>query len=164
MTQYIPLSIFDLQSCIGGPSTYVLDSAGAGIIVHYYNKFVEMREQGEPEEGVSVEQLKDCIMLASCGPNESLPVSPNLPADVFTSCLTTPIKMAVVWHLLNSSLHSHEEAVAVYEKIPGNPNQRNTPLGELNWIFTAVTESIAYNVLPTGKSHFIFHSLLPPFL
>jgi hypothetical protein len=33
------------------------------------------------------------IILAACGANESLPTSPELPADLFTSCLTTPIHM-----------------------------------------------------------------------
>jgi len=34
------------------------------------------------------------------------------------------------------------------DDIPGVSNDRKTPLGELNWIFTAVTDSIAWNVLP----------------
>lgn len=34
------------------------------------------------------------------------------------------------------------------DKIPGRPNDRRTPLGELNWIFTAITDTIAWNVLP----------------
>ena len=33
------------------------------------------------------------ILLAACGANEMLPQNPDLPADVFTSCLTTPIKV-----------------------------------------------------------------------
>ena len=34
------------------------------------------------------------------------------------------------------------------DKIPGQENNRKTPLGELNWIFTAITDTIAWNVLP----------------
>lgn len=37
--------------------------------------------------------LTDCILLAACGANELLPQSPHVPADVFTACLTTPIKV-----------------------------------------------------------------------
>ncbi len=37
--------------------------------------------------------MRDCILLAACGANELLPQNPELPADVFTSCLTTPIKV-----------------------------------------------------------------------
>lgn len=39
------------------------------------------------------DSLTDCILLAACGPNELLPQSPHVPADVFTACLTTPIKV-----------------------------------------------------------------------
>ena len=42
---------------------------------------------GGPQDGLS-----DCILLAACGANELLPQSPHVPADVFTACLTTPIK------------------------------------------------------------------------
>lgn len=36
------------------------------------------------------------------------------------------------------------------DRIPGRQNDRKTLLGELNWIFTAVTDTIAWNVLPHG--------------
>lgn len=42
--------------------------------------------------------LEKSIQLASCGPKEMLPMSPMLPADLFTSCLTTPIKTALLWY------------------------------------------------------------------
>ncbi len=41
--------------------------------------------------------VKNCVQLASCGPNELLPMNPELPADLFTACLTTPIKIALKW-------------------------------------------------------------------
>jgi regulator-associated protein of mTOR len=33
-------------------------------------------------------------------------------------------------------------------RIPGSIEDRKTPLGELNWIFTAITDTIAWSVLP----------------
>lgn len=48
---------------------------------------------------------RDCILLAACEAHETLPQSAEFPADVFTSCLTTPIKMALRWwHALNNCL------------------------------------------------------------
>ena len=44
--------------------------------------------------------MRECILLCACGEAEALPQNPDLPADVFTSCLTTPIKVRVcmcVW-------------------------------------------------------------------
>ncbi len=42
--------------------------------------------------------------------------------------------------------------VHIFLRIPGRLNDRRTPLGELNWIFTAITDTIAWNVLPRGLS------------
>ncbi len=47
---------------------------------------------GGPHSGSPQDGLSDCILLAACGANELLPQSPHVPADVFTACLTTPIK------------------------------------------------------------------------
>lgn len=40
---------------------------------------------------------------------------------------------------------------SLIDKIPGRQNDRKTLLGELFWIFTAVTDTIAWNVLPHGS-------------
>lgn len=39
----------------------------------------------------------DCrhILLGACASHETLPVNPELPADMFTACLTTPIKTSL---------------------------------------------------------------------
>ncbi|KAM7526570.1 hypothetical protein LguiA_016472 [Lonicera macranthoides] len=137
-TKYIPLHISDLDSWLKTPSIYVFDCSAAGMIV---NAFIEL------EDGTGSSSSRDCILLAACEAHETLPQSEEFPADVFTSCLTTPIKMALRWSrsrsLLNGSLDD-----SLIDKIPGRQNDRKTLLGELNWIFTAVTDTIAWNVLP----------------
>jgi len=35
------------------------------------------------------------------------------------------------------------------DSIPGLPQERKSPLGELHWIFTAITDSIAWDILPS---------------
>jgi len=45
----------------------------------------------------SASAQKDCILLAACEAHQSLPQSAEFPADLFTACLTTPIKMALHW-------------------------------------------------------------------
>lgn len=40
---------------------------------------------------------KNCIQLAACAENQILPMNAELPADLFTACLTTPIKIALKW-------------------------------------------------------------------
>ncbi|XP_042572125.1 regulatory-associated protein of mTOR-like isoform X4 [Cyprinus carpio] len=123
--------------------------------------------------------MKNCIQLAACEASELLPMNPDLPADLFTSCLTTPIKIALRWFCMQKGaklvpgvtldlienflpwlavlLHgvlphlrcSDENQDHLHpSRIPGRLNDRRTPLGELNWIFTAITDTIAWNVLP----------------
>ena len=43
--------------------------------------------------------LEGSILLAACGSKELLPMNPKLPADLFTACLTTPVKTALLWYL-----------------------------------------------------------------
>uniref|UniRef100_A0A9J8DG38 Regulatory-associated protein of mTOR n=1 Tax=Cyprinus carpio carpio TaxID=630221 RepID=A0A9J8DG38_CYPCA len=93
--------------------------------------------------------MKNCIQLAACEASELLPMNPDLPADLFTSCLTTPIKIALRWFCMQKGAKLVPGVTLdLIEKIPGRLNDRRTPLGELNWIFTAITDTIAWNVLP----------------
>ena len=40
---------------------------------------------------------QEVMVMAPCGAREVLPSNPDLPADLFTSCLTTPMRMALRW-------------------------------------------------------------------
>lgn len=257
-TQYIPVSLYDLQTWMGGisaPSIYVFDCSNAGIIVDAFQHFLNQRREkmllkmkggqypaggkssstsgastntNSPSISASSGGADDAtlpssdsvpildplpsaasqllstlhdptrhILLAACGANETLPLAfPELPADLFTACLTTPIKMALRW-FVNRSLfktqslssgpssthsshfggHVHDFASTstgvgagagansgpssasasnrqrlydLIDNLPGirKPNNRKSPFGELNWIFTAITDSIAWNILP----------------
>ncbi|CAG8587642.1 23373_t:CDS:2 [Gigaspora margarita] len=143
-TQYIPVSLGDLQSWLGSPCIYVYDCSAAGNILESFKRFAEQRylENSRPESSIPLN-----IQLAACGPNETLPMHPHLPADLFTSCLTSPIEIALRWFVLQNPLPSYL-TVDMVMKLPGRLQDRRTPLGELNWIFTAITDTIAWNVLP----------------
>ena len=216
-TQYIPLSVCDLQSWTGNPAIYVFDCGGAGVLVDAFLQLAQQRgglakptprtaatsspngaasDQLGPRvagDGASapgagggvdrsgVERLagdaagrdalgvaavasradatmggamplgagmSEVILLAACGADETLPQSAELPADVFSACLTTPIKIALRWFCSRSVLRRDGVDASLIDKIPGQQNNRKTPLGELNWIFTAVTDTIAWNALP----------------
>ena len=93
--------------------------------------------------------VENCIQLAACSADELLPLDPDLPADLFTACLTTPVKAAMRFHYLNNkdSLPPQLD-YEMLDKMPGTFAQRISMVGELNWIFTAITDSIAWNMLP----------------
>ncbi|KAF8756144.1 Raptor N-terminal CASPase like domain [Rhizoctonia solani] len=96
--------------------------------------------------------------------SSSLPVlptksshDPELPADVFTACLTSPIEMALRFFALRNPLPSNPTRSGVPHldnvmQLPGDLKDRRTPLGELNWIFTAVTDTIAWTTFPATFS------------
>ncbi|XP_012271870.1 regulatory-associated protein of mTOR isoform X2 [Orussus abietinus] len=169
-TQYIPLSVYDLQTWMGAPSIYVYDCSNAGIIVESFHQFADQHEKEYEMEKQAVQQnratgvagatapsYKNCIQLAACAANQILPMNPDLPADIFTSCLTTPIKIALRWFVMqNTSKLVPNVSLDIIDKIPGQLSDRRTMLGELNWIFTAITDTIAWNTLPRDLFQSLF--------
>ncbi|CAF1139118.1 unnamed protein product [Adineta steineri] len=170
-TQYIPLSLYDLQKWMSSPSIFVFDCSHAAVILNLFVKFADQIDKELEETRRNLAQnflptlthtptqmtpqlpasspLHD-ILLGACGENELLPMNPELPADLFTSCLTTPIKIALRWYVLQKNISRLNPNIDqdMIDKIPGTVTDRKSMLGELNWIFTAVTDTIAWNSLP----------------
>ena len=152
-TQYIPVSLYDLQLWLASPTIYVFDVSHAGNVVENFERFI-IKHLGEAEDArrndpnAPIQNYTDNIILAACGEKESLPTNPDLPADLFTCCLTSPVMIALRCFVMNSELPL-DLSLKDVEKIPGRLQERRTPLGELNWIFTAITDTIAWNALPT---------------
>lgn len=44
-TQYIPMSIYDLQAWVGSPAIYVFDCSAAGLIINSFRAFADQRSQ-----------------------------------------------------------------------------------------------------------------------
>lgn len=151
-TQYIPVSMYDLQAWLGGPVIYIYDCSHAGNIVANFDRFVEKHEAENAEArardpNAQLQNYSNNIQLAACQKTETLPTNPDLPADLFTACLTTPIIMSMTFHVLENPL-SLGLNVKDVRKVPGRAAERRSPTGELNWILTAITDTIAWNVLP----------------
>lgn len=98
-TQYIPLSMYELQSWIGTPCIYVLDCSAAGLIINNFKAMLEQRQQqlamqqqqaaaaagllggnaaaaaaAAAAAGVGVpDPMREIIVLGACGGNELLP-------------------------------------------------------------------------------------------
>ncbi|KAL8949851.1 MAG: hypothetical protein Q9222_004068 [Ikaeria aurantiellina] len=151
-TQYIPVSLYDLQVWLGAPSLFVFDCSNAGNIIANFDRFVAKHEEEDAEArkkdpNVQLPTHGDNIQLAACGKSESLPTNPDLPADLFTCCLTTPIDISLTFFILENPL-PNQLTLKDVKRIPGRIAERRSPLGELNWIFTAITDTIAWNLLP----------------
>ncbi|KID72660.1 Target of rapamycin complex 1 subunit mip1 [Metarhizium brunneum] len=151
-TQYIPVSLYDLQQWLQAPTIFVWDCSEAGNILNNYHRFVEKHEEEEEEAAdrdphYEKTSFRPYIHLAACAVKENLPTNPQLPADLFTACLTTPIEMALWFFVLQNPLKTNLTPERA-KQLPGRLQERRTPLGELNWIFTAITDSIAWTTLP----------------
>ena len=120
-TQYIPVSIHDLATWLGNPAIYVIDCSHAGVILDAlkanasygagsaaagagggsgqqpFQRGSGGATSGERSGSMSTEPSRETIILAACGANQMLPQDSDLCADIFTACLTTPIKVAMRW-------------------------------------------------------------------
>jgi hypothetical protein len=179
-TQYMPLQIPDLQRLIGQPGMFIFDCDHAGHLVPMFEDSDEAfasyshtsrgTSDADPAliDGSDPRYRKEWIVFASCGPLETLPTSPDYPADLFTSCLTTPLKVALRFAIQVRAWACREcfapftcwvyaqrkspilptATVDLVDRIPGELSDRHTPLGELNWVFTTITDTIAWSVCP----------------
>ncbi|CAG7854180.1 Target of rapamycin complex 1 subunit mip1 {ECO:0000305/PubMed:18076573} Short=TORC1 subunit mip1 [Serendipita indica DSM 11827] len=150
-SQYIPVSLYDLQTWLGSPVVYVWDCSAAGNLVTNFIKYAKKRdEESVARHGGHLDGSpphSSAIQLAACLATETLPMAPDMPADMFTSCLTSPIEMALRFYYLHQSPPPGVTLDMLHE-VPGDLKDRRTPLGELNWIFTAVTDTIAWTSFP----------------
>ncbi|KAI0066602.1 hypothetical protein BV25DRAFT_1820620 [Artomyces pyxidatus] len=144
-TQYIPVSLAEVQHWLGTPCIYIWDCSAAGNLLLNFNIYAQRRDN-ENQTGGRAEgtpPYAESIQLAACAANEQLPSCPELPADLFTSCLTSPIDIALRYFVMHNQLPNNITADMVMQ-LPGDLKDRRTPLGELNWIFTAITDTIAW--------------------
>jgi regulator-associated protein of mTOR len=202
-TQYIPLSVYELQRWIGNPAIYVFDCSCASLLLPLFHSFMDHQDamfkdqvernnqahQKDSDNGggtgssggsgsnnnnssnsnsnnkrdssnVDVDQatarIRDCIVLCATSATGTLPTNPDFPADIFTACLTTPIKIALRWFMKRNPLSTHHVSASMLDSIPGRVSGRKTPLGELNWVFTAITDTIAWNVLSRAQFQRLF--------
>ena len=77
--------------------------------------------------------INNCIVLCPCSEGELLPMNPAYPADIFTSCLTTPIPIALRWFVRQNQLSMEGLDPENVDRIPGKISDRKTPLGEMSW-------------------------------
>ncbi|KAI6015651.1 raptor N-terminal caspase like domain-containing protein [Pisolithus marmoratus] len=150
-TQYIPVSLMEVQSWLGSPGVYIWDCSAAGNLLANFNTFADRRDQevfntrgGYPD---GMQPYMHSLQLAACLAHEQLPSCPELPADIFTSCLTSPIDIALRYFIMTHYLPNNITPDMVMQ-LPGDLKDRRTPLGELNWIFTAITDTIAWTTFP----------------
>ncbi|CAG9575071.1 conserved hypothetical protein [Leishmania major strain Friedlin] len=145
-THYVPLNITEMTELVGTPAIYVFDCNSAGSLLQRWCR--DRLHEKRPHD----------LFVCACSPGETLPLSPALPADLLTSCLTTPLRMALEWYIgfsFHAMLLPHVTEDMI-RNMPGDCNDRKSPRGELNWILNAVTDTIAWCTLPPAQFHYLF--------
>ncbi|KAL9034992.1 MAG: hypothetical protein Q9214_006793, partial [Letrouitia sp. 1 TL-2023] len=112
-TQYIPISLFDLQSWLGAPSLYVFDASHAGQILANFPRFIQKHEaeneiQKKKNPDAQLHFYDDNTLLAACDRKEDLPTNPDLPADIRD--FTTPPRAAESFNNFRGSQRSESHA------------------------------------------------------
>ena len=142
-THYMPVSVSDLRSWLGEPSIYILDSSGSGALIEHFvttsstadpfsfHGSALNEEEGSPADKKFNHSFSDdhCFVLASCRRNEILSFNPQYPADLFTSCLTTPVLIAIRWFIIQNPMSMGEINPDIVDEIPGDVTDRKTPKG-----------------------------------
>ena len=66
------------------------------------------------------------------------------------------MQVALRWFCSRSLMRQEGLTKELIDRIPGKQTARTPPLGELNWIFTAITDTIAWNMLPRSLFQRLF--------
>ncbi|KPA75253.1 hypothetical protein ABB37_08558 [Leptomonas pyrrhocoris] len=83
---------------------------------------------------------------ASSGNAGALRHHVRLPSDILTSCLTTPLRMAVLWFIAERP-ELQELHPLLLRLFPGALGDKKTPLGQLQWYLQSIIECIAWSTL-----------------
>lgn len=135
--------IIELGKTLDGLTFIVLDVDSAGSVLKAWkaNRLHEKKP--------------NVFLFCACSASEKLPQQPALPADLLTSCLTTPLRMAIEWYLYRSpqALLLPNVSVASIRAISTQPE---APLfQEMYLVLNAVLDTVAWGVLP----HRVFSAL-----
>lgn len=187
-TQYIPQLMNDLQTWLGAPSILVYDCNKAGNLVNSFKACVQARIDAYYEmqarmnteyDGLRLtngyvptnpKSFLDCFQFAACAADEYLPLLPELPADLFTCCMTTPIEILVKFYLLRNP-HLAPHFKGLFDKDLAHANvadfkmkyhrpldfdtshfkrtsEKKDQIADLGYIFNLVADTIAYTCIP----------------
>ena len=135
----------------------MIDCSCAGYLL---NHLMDMNTDAMEDE------TRDLLFLGACGRvllypspldcEEKLAISADFPADLFTACLTDPLRVSIRWYLhirgiqpfsLTNCLQADDniEEDFAYRLVGGNYD-RNLPRGKLRMVFDCITDCMAWNV------------------
>eukprot|EP00466_Bigelowiella_natans_P016230 jgi/Bigna1/39237/e_gw1.31.58.1 len=188
-TKYIPVSLYEIQTWMGMeddaeddviymplPSLYILDCSNAGRVVDNFRRFLQKRRRRKrrsPSFAGATKSKKlenipdsllfgDALFLGACSSEETLSSNPDFPADLFSSCLLTPVRTSLRWCRRRRRRRPHIYIYIYIYIYIWRANQRDTLHGELNWALTSITDAIAFDLLPADTFTKLYRQVLLP--
>ena len=171
LSRYIPLLLFDYFSWSGSSTCFVWDCQKAGRFLPAAIREaaeIDSQLQKAGDKDPQIARLhppvysKTQIHFAACGPEETLPKVPGFPDDLFTSCLQTPLRVALLYHNFQTfpimaTRHDRafsQRAAPYMEALFYSMSSR---LKERLWKeMQALLSTIAWHVLDAERYQFLF--------
>ncbi|WVQ72494.1 hypothetical protein IAR50_002049 [Cryptococcus sp. DSM 104548] len=110
-SEYIPILLFDLLTWAGASTCFVWDCPNAGRFIraaHTEASEIDCQLRAAAAQNPSVAEVhpsiyaKRQIHFAACSAEEAVPRVKGMPDDLFTACLTTPLRIALLFHNLQT--------------------------------------------------------------
>ncbi|WVQ99448.1 hypothetical protein IAU59_006583 [Kwoniella sp. CBS 9459] len=160
-SEYIPIMLFDVLAWAGASTCYVWDCSHAGRIIraaHSEANEIDNQYRAAAAQNPNIAQLhppvfsRRQIHFAACAAGQTIPRVHGMPDDLFTACLTTPLRIALLFHNLQTfpltkgdgaSFVQRNNAymAALWENMSQNLKDR------LWYELTAITHTIAWQTI-----------------
>ncbi|WVW83973.1 hypothetical protein I302_105996 [Kwoniella bestiolae CBS 10118] len=110
-SEYIPIMLFDVLAWAGSSTCYVWDVSFSGRFIKAAQIEAEEIDNQYKSAAAQNPQIAEIhpavyarrqIHFASCGPNQTIPRINGMPDDLFTACLTNPLRIALLYHNLQT--------------------------------------------------------------
>ncbi|ODO09834.1 hypothetical protein I350_02053 [Cryptococcus amylolentus CBS 6273] len=160
-SEYIPILLFDMLTWAGASTCFVWDCPSAGRFIraaHTEANEIDSQLRAAAAQNPSIAEVHPAIYtrrqihFAACGAGGAVPRVKGMPDDLFTACLTTPLRIALLFHNLQTfpltksdSERSIRKSASYMEALWDNMSQK---LKDRLWSeLSAILHTIAWQTL-----------------
>ncbi|OCF40386.1 hypothetical protein I317_05821 [Kwoniella heveanensis CBS 569] len=160
-SEYIPIMLFDVMAWAGASTCWVWDCSHAGRIIraaHSEAEEIDNQYRAAAAQNPNIAKLhppvysRRQIHFAACSAGQTIPRVHGMPDDLFTACLTTPLRIALFFHNLQTFPltkgdggsfipRTHAYMAALWENMSQNLKDR------LWYELSAITHTIAWQTI-----------------
>ena len=125
--RYIPVLLFDYLTWAGSSSCFVWDCQHAGRIIraaHVEAAEIDNQLRAAAAQNPSVAKMHPAVYarrqihFAACGAEQTLPRVAGMPEDLFTACLVSPLRVALLFHNLETFPFTQSIATVQVQRSP----------------------------------------------